>query len=317
MNKIFNSLVEHYDSTRYEVGKVFGLDNVFHITEKREDGQHIEVLVGYNEDEPRVIVQGVMDGVVWGEREETDIDRTIELVKGAFEGIHNYLNGAHAKWLDLFRQDFNNYWTEAMRDDFKEHVEYVIEATDNFTPEKMMRYITQFEYRHNWRYLWDIFVSKLNKSLLWEAKAFYTFSRNLGFFNDEYALNLIREFAWENQVEYSSESFEGADGYDHEDINITGRIDLRDNAKHRIAYAICDEAKKVREHMKKTTGTYSNHILLYWDFFSDEDVDFIYSNQSKIKLFIYKYADSILGGFRTIDFDENGIEVTFFNNIIG
>ena len=69
--------------------------------------------------------------------------------------------------------------------------------------------------------------------------------------------------------------------------------------------------------MKKTTGTYSNHILLYWDFFSDEDVDFIYSNQSKIKLFIYKYADSILGGFRTIDFDENGIEVTFFNNIIG
>ena len=62
MNKIFNSLVEHYDSTRYEVGKVFGLDNVFHITEKREDGQHIEVLVGCNEESGQIEVECNVNG---------------------------------------------------------------------------------------------------------------------------------------------------------------------------------------------------------------------------------------------------------------
>lgn len=64
MNKIFNSLVEHYDSTRYEVGKVFDLDNVFHITEKREDGQHIEVLVGCNEETGQIEVECNVNGKI-------------------------------------------------------------------------------------------------------------------------------------------------------------------------------------------------------------------------------------------------------------
>lgn len=64
MEKIFNSLVEHYVSTRYEVGKVFGLDNVFHITEKREDGQHIEVLVGCNEESGQIEVECNVNGEI-------------------------------------------------------------------------------------------------------------------------------------------------------------------------------------------------------------------------------------------------------------
>ena len=319
---IFNSLVNEFDSTRYEVGKVFKLDNVFHITEKREDGQHIEVLVGINNDTHCVCIQGVKDGIVFGGREFTwwrwisqeDIDRIIDWVKDAFEGIHNYMDGAHEDELNILREKFNETMTEMMRDEFKAKVEFVRENTNNFIPEKMKYHIVNWSYSRIWGWDWGAFVSKHCPTLRWEAKAYYTFNVH-SFFDDKWVCDRIREWSWENQVVYSTQSYEGPDGFDCTAISITGNIDISRKKAHKLGYNICQYVHNIINNENDT----DTKIVIDKDFFCDKDFKFLSKgrNLTSTMMFIYKYGKFIGGDhIHSVDVDKDSVIVKLYANYV-
>lgn len=290
------------------------------ITEDYEDDCQIEILVNINTDTHCVSVRGLKDDVVFGEREFTwrlwvnqdDIDRTIDMVKSAFEGIHNYMAGIHTEKLNALREQFNNDQTEWMRECFKAYVEYNIEKTDDFTPEKMVR-CNEWRFRRNTSWVWDSCILTYAPELIWEAKAFYTFN-DFGFFQNDWVPRMfIREWAWENQVDYETVSWENAEGFDEEDIYVRGHIDLCHNMVHRIAYLICQTVHNCIEKKRQIK------IVIDKDFFGEDDFKFLSDDHNfiSIELFIFKYSKFIVGeDIRSVDVDENGVVVRLFNNYV-
>ncbi len=285
-----------------------------------KDESEVEILVCVNTETQCISVKGVEDGVVFGEREFTwrmwvaqdDIDHTIHMVKSAFEGIHNYRAGAHIKKLNALREQFNDSEIEWMRERFKAFVEYNIEKSDNFAPEKMVR-CNEWRFRRNMSWVWDSCILTYAPELVWEAKAFYTFN-DFGFFqNDWIPRMLIREWAWENRVDYEIVSWENAEGFDEEDIYVRGRIDFCHNMVHRVANLIC---QTVHNRIEKKR---LNKIVIDKNFLGEDDFKFLSDdrNFASIKLFIFKYSKFIVGeDIRSVDVDENGVVVRLYNNYV-